>query len=236
MVKFTFAVCCVAVAALFLFCASALQAADQPQPRTISVSANAEIKLPPDFVIVSVQVVTEDREPAKAQAANDPKVREVLAVLAKLGIPDKDIHTGYASLVPRMHYTPEGRQVSDGYAATKQIEITLHELPNYDALIAGVLKAGVNRIDSVTWGSSKEIETRKQARIMAVKAAKDKAQYMAGELGQKVDKPLSIAEERSEPYNVPYQSMNNIGGLLPATAKEKCPQPSLPVPSPSGLA
>ncbi len=177
------------------------------EPRTITVSATASIKLTPDSVTVVTQVVTTDKDPVKAQSANDAKVKEALAVVTGAGVPAKDVNTGYASLEPQWRRTRDDERIFEGYRSTKQINIVLRDLSKYEGMIAGMLKAGVNQIDSITFGTSKEIEMRRSARVMAVKAAKEKATYMVEVLGQKVGKPLSISEQPTESW---YDN-NDIG-------------------------
>jgi uncharacterized protein YggE len=72
-------------------------------------------------------------------------------------------------------------------------------MAKYDELVAGVIEVGVNRISGVEFGSSEEIAKRKEARLLAIKAAREKAEYLAEALGQRVGRPLWINEFRRQP-------------------------------------
>ncbi len=166
--------------------------------REITVMGVAEVMVPPDFVTVSTRVVTLDKDVRKAQAENDARVKAVLALVEKLGVESHDVRTSYASLRTKERREENKPPVFEGYEAVKSITVVLRDMSKYDELISAVLEAGVNRISSVSFGSTEEIEKRKKARLLAIKAAREKAEYLASRLGQKVGKPLWIAEFRRE--------------------------------------
>ena len=171
---------------------------ESEMPREITVRGVAEVTIPPDYVSVSTYVVTLDMDLAKAQAENDRRVRDVLAFVKRLGVEADDLSTGYASLQPKERHERDKPPVFEGYEASKNITVKLRDMTKYDELIAGILGLGVNRIGGISFNSAEEIKKRREARLMAIAAAKEKAQYLAEQLGQKVGKPLWIAEFRKE--------------------------------------
>jgi len=189
--------------------------AAEDEPRTITVTAVAEIRLPTEYIVINGTVVTKAGEPVQAQANNDLRVKALLAEVTKLGVAQKDIQTGYVSLEPKWRWESRDRHVFDGYESSKAIRITVRDLSTYDSLITGMLKAGMNHINSVTLCSDKEIETRRQARIMAVKAAKEKAQYMVEHLGEKVDKVQSVSEVGR---GLEYEALNSMANIQAVAA------------------
>ena len=167
-------------------------------PREITVRGVAEVTIPPDYVRVSTNVVTLDMDLAKAQEENDRRVRDVLAFVKRLGIEADDVSTSYASLYPKERQERDKPPVFEGYEASKSITVKLRDMDKYDELVSGILGLGVNRIAGISFESSEEIKKRREARLLAVEAAKEKAEYLAQKLGQKVGKPLWIAEFRKE--------------------------------------
>jgi hypothetical protein len=157
----------------------------------------SEIKLAPDMLTVSIGVDTLDKDPLKSQAENDKAVKTILALAKQLGIAPEDVETGCVSL--RQKETPDARGVPflEGYAASTTVTIVLRDLTKYNLLVTGSLKAGANRVGNLSFGCSREQEKRREARLAAITAAKQKAEDLAGQLGQKLGKPTSI-EERAE--------------------------------------
>jgi hypothetical protein len=170
---------------------------EEPQTRSISVLGLSEIKLAPDMLTVSIGVDTLDKDPLKSQAENDKAVKTILALAKQLGIAPEDVETGCVSL--RQKETPDARGVPflEGYAASTTVTIVLRDLTKYNLLVTGSLKAGANRVGNLSFGCSREQEKRREARLAAITAAKQKAEDLAGQLGQKLGKPTSI-EERAE--------------------------------------
>ena len=198
----------VAVALLLCGCTTNVEdlyryGVEQPKPREITVRGVAEVVVPPDYVEVRTQVVTLDKDLAKSQAENDEQVKAVLDLVRKMGIAPDDVSTGYTSLGPKEHRVRDQAPVFLGFEATKSITVKLRDLSKYEALISGMLELGVNRITGVSFRSSEELEKRKQARVLAIRAAREKAEYLAEQLGQKVGRPLWVAEFRRETPRMP---------------------------------
>ncbi len=199
---------CCAVAACCVF-AAGCRHHSRREPRQITVRGVAEIKVPPDHVVVRTRIVTLDKDIEKSQADNDTKVKQTLDFVKKLGVEARDIGTEYARLEPKYHRRRDEERVFKGYEASKSITVTLRDLSKYDRLISGLLKRGVNRVSGITFKSSDEIEQRVKARIQAIKAARAKARYLAEQMDMNVGHPLWINEfQQSSPT---WGSGANIG-------------------------
>jgi uncharacterized protein YggE len=61
----------------------------------------------------------------------------------------------------------------------------LRDLSQYDALMEGLVNEGVNKIDNVVFQSSKLAQYQSEARKLAMKDAKLKAEDYVSVLGQK---------------------------------------------------
>jgi uncharacterized protein YggE len=64
----------------------------------------------------------------------------------------------------------------------------------------GLVDEGINRIDNVELKSSKMVQLQTEARKLAVKEAKNKAEDFVSVLGQKVGKAILISDN-SQTYN-----------------------------------
>ncbi len=68
-------------------------------------------------------------------------------------------------------------------------------------LVAAALKTGVNRVNGISFQTTELRKHRDQARLLAVRAAKEKAGMMAGALAEKVGRVHEIQELRSDTFN-----------------------------------
>lgn len=176
---------------LFTFSASVF--AEDPTPRTITVSGEAEVKAMPDQVLVTLGLETRHKQLNEVKRINDQKMKDVLVAITALGIPSKDIQSDYLNLQPEYDYPSAGR-VFVGYVQRNTILVTLRDVSKFDSLTSAVLTAGVEYIHGVDFRTTELRKYRDEARALAMKAATDKARALAATVGEKVGKPRSIQE------------------------------------------
>jgi hypothetical protein len=174
--------------------ATIITSAQPPGPRSISVTGTAEIKTAPDEFVISVGVDSFAADPVAAKEANDHIMSALLSVTRGAAVDAKDVRTESFSLGPRFEGPYDSRRLT-GYDAKKTLVVTMHDAEKVETVLAALFKSGANRLDGITYGSSKIIERRKEARNTAMAAAREKAEAMAAAVGQKVGRPLKIDED-----------------------------------------
>lgn len=164
---------------------------DLTQPPLISVSGSAEVKVVPDEVRLSVGVETRDAKLDEARRENDERVSKALSFLKGSGVKDKDVQTDFISVEPSYDSTVS-RTKPVIYVVRKSIEIKLTRIDAFEGLLTGLLTNGVNNVHGIDFRTSHLRKHRDAARAMAVRAAKEKADALASELGVKRGKVHSI--------------------------------------------
>jgi uncharacterized protein YggE len=81
-----------------------------------------------------------------------------------------------------------------GYQVPQVVTVTLTDVSKYEDLMTNSLKVGVNRVDGINFFVADPKKHIEEARLQAVRAARDKAKAMAAELGQTIGKPWEISE------------------------------------------
>lgn len=188
-------ICALAAVPALLAVSHPTVADDFPEPRLITVTGDAEVRVPPDEVILTLGVETWDLDLNKAKAENDKRVQAILKVAKEFKIEDKLVQTDYISIEPRYEDQWEHRKFV-GYCVRKNVVFTLRDTSRFEDLLSGALEAGVNYVHGVQFRTTKLRKYRDEARSLAIKAAKEKADALAGELGQKVGKPHMIREDQ----------------------------------------
>ena len=121
-----------------------------------------------------------------------------------MNLPITDYSTQQVSLNQRYDYSNDQKKE---YEASQTITILLKDLSKYEDLMEGIVEVGVNRIDNVDFKSSKMAGYLIEARKLAIKNAKQKANDYISELpGQKVGKVISINEIDPNFYPIPSAS------------------------------
>jgi hypothetical protein len=177
----------VVVCILFMTLSYAQEIKQVPQ---ISVVGEGKVKVVPDQATITVTVETKGNNAIDVKKQNDAQVETVLKVIKKMKLAPADFRTQRVSLNPIYDY--EKKKTS--YNASQSIEILLRDLSQYDALMEGLVNQGVNRIDNVIFESSKLAEYQSEARKLAMKDAKIKAEDYVSVLRQKVGKAMTISD------------------------------------------
>lgn len=171
-------------------------AQEQKQVPMINVSGVGNVKVAPDQASISISVETKGVKAEVVKQENDKKMEAILKFIKKLNIAKEDYQTQRVSLNPNYDY----QKKKINYIATQSVQILLKDMSKYDEMMEGVVNEGVNRIDNVEFKSSKMIQLQSDARKLAVKEAKAKAEDLVSVLGQKVGKAILISDN-SQTYN-----------------------------------
>ncbi|MCG9738030.1 oxidative stress defense protein [Shewanella insulae] len=182
---------------LFALPGAAAAELDFPHIETVGTS---ELVVKADMAELSVEVVTKADNPAKAKAGSDKAVSDFLARLARAGIARDDIQSANLNLRPDYQYDKETRTNKEvGYLASRRVVITLRTLDKLNDLLDSALQQGINRIHQINFKSSKEAEMIEQARLMAIKDAKQKAAALAEGFGERIDGVWEIRYQAQGP-------------------------------------
>ncbi|MBN2573729.1 MAG: SIMPL domain-containing protein [Deltaproteobacteria bacterium] len=171
---------------------SPLALADAPQPRLVTTSGSADVKVAPDTIEFVLGIETRDKDLLSAKKQNSDKLQKTMALLRKLGIDSKHIQTDYVSIQP--DYSNDHLTLR-AYIVQRTLAVTLKDLSKFEALLTGVLQVGVNHVHSVDFRTTELRKHRDRARALAIQAARDKALALAKELGQKVGRPHTIRDD-----------------------------------------
>jgi uncharacterized protein YggE len=195
------------MACLFTVLTYGQEAKQIPQ---INVSGEGKVKVTPDQVLILATVETKGNNSKEVKRLNDQQMEAVLKLVKNMNLASADYKTKRVSLNPQYDY--EKKKTS--YNATQTIEILLRDLSKYDALMEGLVDQGVNRIDNVTFQSSKLTQYQSEARKLAMKEAKMKAEDYVSVLGQKIGLAIVISDSSQNYYPQPvYASMKGVMGV-----------------------
>jgi uncharacterized protein len=165
-------------------------AQENKQVPMINVSGEGKVKVAPDQALISISIETKGTKAQEVKQENDRKMDAILKFIKKSNIVAEDFQTQRISLNPNYDYEKK----KYNYVATQTLQVLLKDLAKYDTLMEGLVNEGINRIDNVEFKSSKMQQLQSDARKMAVKDAKAKAEDFVSVLGQKVGKAILISD------------------------------------------
>jgi uncharacterized protein YggE len=198
----------VIVAALGVLASPA--AAQSPAGPTITVDGQAEIKVVPDEVLLTLGVETNALDIAAATKENEQRIAAIVAAAQTAGVPREHVRTEYLQIEPRWRELSD-RRVFLGYFARRSLSITLRDLSAFEGLLSSTLTAGANYIHGVEFRTTQLRKHRDEARRLAIVAAREKAEALAAALGQRIGAAVRI-QEGSSGWWSPYSRWWGTGG------------------------
>ena len=177
---------CMATAQLFG------QTAPNPFPKTITVSGSAEMEVIPDQIFVNI-LLREYQKKGESKKDLETIKADFLAACTNAGIADSLIsivsYTGYNN-----YYWLHRKKKSPDMNASITYQIRFSQSKQMDELVDKLDDEATQSFDIVGTNHSKMTEFRKQLKIGAVKAARDKAIYLTEAIGEKLGPAITVNE------------------------------------------
>lgn len=166
-------------------------------PSGISVFGSYVVRVEPDVALVTFSVAHTKAEPPAAFAATRQAVSEVRSYLRQADVAPGDVQTSIVNL--SAEYQGYGKErVFLGYEARTSLSVRLTDLRRFEEILAGVVQAGANQIQSTEFQTERLAEVRAQARRGAFAAARRKGELFAEEAGLRLGEVLHIEDVNPE--------------------------------------
>ncbi len=202
---------------LFIGSAISLSAQTTDLRRKIEVNGSAETEVTPDIIYVAISL--REYLDNKKKIEIDVLERQLQSAVLKAGIPKENFMINNISAY---NYTWDRKKNPD-FLASKQYRIKVSDLSKWNQIINAVDAKGVQYSNVESYDYSKMEELKKELKIKALKAAKDKAIYLAESIGEKVGLALEINESGNEYYPQPMYRANVIMKTDAAMDQEAMP-------------
>ena len=191
----------------------------------LTVTADGSSTRVPDMAVFNSGVTTQGATASAALAENSTKMSAVIAALKRAGIADKDIQTSNLSLSPVYApptRLPDGSYESSeqriiGYQANNNVSVKQRKLGDYGKVIDALVNAGANQVNGPSFMLSQPDAAMDEARLEAVKTARQRAQLYAQASGLKVVRIVSISESGgySPPQPMLYRAKEDSMAAAP---------------------
>ena len=203
--------------AFALFAWNILANAQESDERYIEVTGSSEIEVVPDEIhfLIHIKEYWEEEYTGKSKKEEDFQTKVPLTViekdLRKIGISDEAIRT--------QEVGDYWRQRGKEFLIGKQLDIRLTDFEQINSIIRSVNTWG---IESMRIGELKHKDLpmyRKQGKIEALKAAREKASYLVAAMGQQLGEVIRIIEPADNNISryLPFQAQSNVSMGTAAT-------------------
>ncbi len=197
-----FLACAILLISAVIFASSVSKNSAENQ-RSVSVSGQGAVQVLPDIATIQLSVVTRNSSVEEAVRENASIMTEVQDSLVSLGLQRESFSTSNYRIFQETAYV-NGKNIAGDYRVSNMLTIVLREITKAGAVIDSAIAAGANELSSLEFSVSDTTQAVEEARMLAMKQAKDAAEKLAEYSGAKLGRILSISEEN---YNRPlYQS------------------------------
>jgi len=206
--------------------AKSQQPSANPFPKTISVSGSAEMEVIPDQIFVNI-VLREYQKRGEDKKELEAIKTDLLNACKAASLPDSVVsivsYTGYNN-----YYWLRKKKKTPDMNASITYQVIFSNSKQMDELVDKLDDEATQSFNIVNTSHSKMAEFRRQLKIDAVRAAKNKAIYLTEAIGEKLGSAITVKEpeERgtdsfSSNLRVRGFSSQAISYYKPETDKEK---------------
>ncbi len=188
---------------------------------TITVVGSASTQIMADNVAWFLTVTVKDDDQDRLRSQANEIMLQVMAAIDRLGVERDDIEFGKVTI--NMRYKQKNRSESDKfshYEFSQQLTITQRDFDQYFKYWNELTAIEGVRVSQNFFTSQLE-PTRRQLRIDALHAAKEKAEDLAAVIGGSVGRALSISEFKPNPTQTEIDNVAYLRVSAMSAAPEK---------------
>ncbi len=179
-----------------------LYAAEFNQPH-INVTGVSQIEVKPDTANISISVNAVKPTANEAKTEADQAVANLLNRLKKFDINKDDISSANLNLNTEYRYPPKQERKLIGFRASRNIMVAVSQLENVSKVLDEAIKSGANQVNGISFTVKDKNKYLEQARTLAIKDAKEKAQSLAKGFDTEIQGVWEIKYQNAQPVNQP---------------------------------
>ena len=191
------------------------------QQTGVWVSGEGRVTVVPDLAIVTLGVSAQTATVAESQAQAAVAMDKVMAALKAEGVAEKDIQTQSYNIYQVTRWDDKTQQsIVIGYNVSNTVVAKLREIKKAGAIIDSVVAAGGDniRFNGINFSIDKPEQYNTQARDLAMKDAKTKADQMAKLSGLTLGPVTYITESSYVPVSPSPVYKDAAMGATPSTS------------------
>ncbi|MBW4891146.1 SIMPL domain-containing protein [Mucilaginibacter sp. HMF5004] len=192
------------LSALILFTITATQAQNVDLRRKIEVSGTAETEVTPDIIYFSISL--KEYMDGRNRVDITTLENQLIKAVADAGVAKEDLTINNIS-----GYTTYQKKKDPNFLASKQYRVKFRDLNKINQILGAIDPKGIQSTYIESYDYSKIEDLKKELKLKALIAARDKAAYLLTGIGQKTGDPISITEidngnNFAQPRNVMYMA------------------------------
>ena len=201
------------LAFLALFFTTGVMAQQVDLRKKISVSGNAETEVTPDIIYLSISLKEYLKDGNSKKKVDIVTLEnQLFNAVQRAGIPKENLMINNLS---SYNYQTSKKKDPD-FLASKQYRLKVTDLNKWNSILDAIDPKGIAYTNIDSYDYSKIEALKKDLKIKALKAAKEKATYMVEALGNQLGSVIDIQEINNEVF--PQQNYRSNVMMMKASA------------------
>jgi len=180
--------------------------------RTITIEAEGKVTAKPDVAVVTMGMVAEGKDLAKAQEKNTTVINSLIEKLKGLGILPENMQTASYNIYPQYSYT-EKEQKLTGYEVRQEVTIKIRDLTKASSVLSLVGVVGANSVSNLQFTNDDREVYIAEARRQALEKVRQKAEALSNSLGVELDEVISYNEFESVESLNEFESAQSLSSV-----------------------
>ncbi len=173
--------------------------------RKIEVTGSAEMEVVPDIIYFSISL--KEFYDGKTKVSIDQLEKNLTKAVSDAGIAKENFSIN--NIYGYNYYWNQKRDPN--FEARKQYRLKLSDLSKINDILGKMDPKAVESVYIENYDHSKIIQYRKELKIKALQAAKEKAEYLLASIGKSCGDPIEIQEmDGANHYPMPYLKSANM--------------------------
>ena len=190
--------------------------------KRIEVTGTAETEVTPDIIFIGITLKEYFRDNnSKKKIEIEELERQLQTAVEQAGIPKENFTINNIS----SYDWPWEKKKNPDFLATKQYRIKVTDLSKWNQIMSAVDSKGIQNTNIEGYDHSKIETLKRDLKVQALKAAKDKATYLTAAVGEQLGSALEIQEINNSYYpqemnvrmnQVMNQAVEDAAAIMPA--------------------
>lgn len=169
----------------------------EKKARTITVTGTGTVAVENKEATLVLSVLSRNEDVVKASEENAQKMTAVMQAVTDASNGNNTMHTSDYSIRQEEIDRQYSKKTTIQYIVSNRLHVTVKDITKTGIIIDAAIKAGANQMNSLTYGAGDTTEIEKQARILAVRDADQKASILVSTSGLTLGQVVNIQEHEN---------------------------------------
>ncbi len=168
------------------------------------ISGDAILRVQPDQIVVNFGIKLRGEELVNIKEKSSKIMNKAIKYCKEQNIPEKYIQTDFIRINPQYNYESyksKNNMTINYYEVVQTITVIIEDLGKYEQILTDLLSLGINKVNNITFRTTKLKENRYKVRQMAIEVAKEKAKFLTSKVGLELGNIINISEYTYLPVN-----------------------------------